>query len=306
MTWRFWAWPWELARCGVLGINARNLEMLLELNPRELCGLVDDKAATKEICRQQGIATPATYAIVERFSQLDPLVAALDQRQEFVIKPARGAGGRGILVIAGRDGGDYLTAGGLKVSPPELRDHVARILAGLHNAAGQGDKAIVEARIRPHPAFAEISAGGTPDVRIVLQSRHPLSAMLRLPTSQSGGRANLHQGAVGVGIDVATGATTLAVHHGRRTLRHPDTGAELSGRIIPHWQAAVEMARRLTAALGLGYLGVDLVLDRDQGAMVLEANARPGLAIQIANRHGLRRAAAGFSVPAAAPATYGG
>jgi predicted ATP-grasp superfamily ATP-dependent carboligase len=39
---------------------------------------------------------------------------------------------------------------------------------------------------------------------------------------------------------------------------------------------------------GLGYLGVDIVLDRDKGPMLLELNARPGISIQNANRFGLR------------------
>lgn len=303
--WRFWAWPWELARHGVLGMNARNLEMLLELNPRRLRDLVDDKAATKEVCRQRGIPTPATYAILERFSQLDQLDTMLASRIEFVVKPARGAGGRGILVITGRTQFNYVTIAGLEVSPQELRDHVAGILAGLHCAAGQGDKAIIESRIHPHPAFAALSAGGTPDLRIVLRSHRPLAAMLRLPTSHSSGRANLHQGAVGVGVDVSTGTTTLGVYHGRRIARHPDTQGELAGRVIPHWREAVDMAARLAEALGLGYLGVDLVLDGENGPVVLEANARPGLAIQIANRHGLRTAAGHLS-PVHAPVAYRG
>jgi alpha-L-glutamate ligase-like protein len=293
--WRFWAWPWELARRGVLGMNARNLEMLLELNPRRLHRLVDDKAATKEICREHGIPTPATYAIVGRFCQIGQFEVFLAGREDFVVKPARGAGGRGILVVAGRCGADYLTISGRAVSPQELQEHVAGILAGLHCAAGQGDKAIIEARIHPHPVFCELAPGGTPDLRIVLQSHHPLAAMLRLPTVRSSGRANLHQGAVGVGIDVATGTTTLAVHHGKRIARHPDTQGLLAGRVIPHWREAVDMAVRLSRALGLGYLGVDLVLDAKTGPVVLEANARPGLAIQIANRHGLRARSMGLS-----------
>jgi alpha-L-glutamate ligase-like protein len=287
-SWRFWAWPWELKRCGVLGLNARNLEMLLELNPRPLNRLVDDKAATKEICRQHEIPTPATYGIVEHFGQLASLDELLAGREEFVVKPARGSGGRGILVIAARRQAEYITSGGQSVSAAELGEHVAGILAGLHCAAGQSDKAIIEERISPHAAFAEISADGTPDLRIVLQSHRALAAMLRLPTARSGGRANLHQGAVGVGIDVVSGKTTLAVHQGRRIARHPDTGGELSGRVIPHWKQALNMATRLSAALGLGYLGVDRVLDGRRGPVVLEANARPGLAIQIANHRGLR------------------
>ena len=37
----------------------------------------------------------------------------------------------------------------------------------------------------------------------------------------------------------------------------------------------------------MGYIGVDFVIDAKIGAVVLEANARPGLAIQVAHRIGL-------------------
>ena len=47
------------------------------------------------------------------------------------------------------------------------------------------------------------------------------------------------------------------------------------------------MSRRVAAAVGLGYIGVDIVMDVERGPMLLEANARPGLAIQIANGRGL-------------------
>jgi glutathione synthase/RimK-type ligase-like ATP-grasp enzyme len=39
---------------------------------------------------------------------------------------------------------------------------------------------------------------------------------------------------------------------------------------------------------GLGYLGVDMVIDRERGPLLLELNARPGLQIQVANQAGLR------------------
>jgi hypothetical protein len=42
-----------------------------------------------------------------------------------------------------------------------------------------------------------------------------------------------------------------------------------------------------TDQTGLGYIGADVVLDARRGPMVLELNARPGLAIQLANRAGL-------------------
>ncbi|MDX5335526.1 MAG: alpha-L-glutamate ligase-like protein, partial [Marinobacter sp.] len=40
-------------------------------------------------------------------------------------------------------------------------------------------------------------------------------------------------------------------------------------------------------ATGLGYMGVDLVVDAYKGPLLLELNARPGLAIQMANGEGL-------------------
>jgi glutathione synthase/RimK-type ligase-like ATP-grasp enzyme len=69
--------------------------------------------------------------------------------------------------------------------------------------------------------------------------------------------------------------------------RHPDTGASLVGIRVPHWKQIISMARRVAEAVGLGYLGVDLVVDDFRGPMLLEANARPGLAIQVANAAGL-------------------
>ena len=49
----------------------------------------------------------------------------------------------------------------------------------------------------------------------------------------------------------------------------------------------MNLAARSYELTGLGYQGVDLVLDKDKGPLILELNARPGLNIQIANRAGL-------------------
>jgi glutathione synthase/RimK-type ligase-like ATP-grasp enzyme len=68
-----------------------------------------------------------------------------------------------------------------------------------------------------------------------------------------------------------------------------DTGASIVGFEIPHWRRILNMSAACYEAVGLGYLGVDVVLDRDRGPLILELNARPGLNIQIANRKGLRR-----------------
>jgi alpha-L-glutamate ligase-like protein len=284
---RGWAWPWELKACGVLGVNARNARLLFDLNPRACYPRVDDKALTKGICQAHGIPIPETYAVIERFGDVPRLEALLRDRCQFVLKPARGAAGRGVLVVIGRTDAGYVTPGGQCVSAEEVRYHASTTLSGLYSLGGRPDRVIVEERIATHPALEAMAVGGTPDVRVIVHRGRPVMAMIRLPTRQSGGRANLHQGAVGVGIQLRTGRTFGGVHQDRPVAVHPDTGAALAGTVLPHWTDVLTIAASLGRALEMGYVGVDIVLDADRGPVVLEANARPGLAVQIANRRGL-------------------
>ena len=162
------------------------------------------------------------------------------------------------------------------------------MLSGMYSLGGQTDVALLQQRVHLHPAFEPVSYKGIPDVRVILTKTSRRMAMLRLPTRASGGRANLHQGGLGAGIDLASGMTHHAVCHGESIAVHPDTGASLLGVKVPFWRHILDMSAKVAAAVGLGYVGVDIVVDADHGPMLLEANARPGLAIQMANGLGLR------------------
>jgi alpha-L-glutamate ligase-like protein len=231
---------------------------------------------------------PETYALIERHGDSRRFLQRVaQQQQQFVIKPCKGAEGRGIVVISEHDGAEFLTAGGEKTPLADLRYHISGILAGLYSLAGQPDRVILEQRIVRHPVFEAVAVGGTPDVRIVLYRCVPVMAMVRLPTTASRGRANLHQGAVAAAIHLRTGKTFGGVCRQRTVSVHPDSGVRLEGIQIPLWGELVASAIHLAEGLEMGYIGVDFVLDAALGPVVLEANARPGLAIQIANRCGL-------------------
>jgi alpha-L-glutamate ligase-like protein len=272
---------------GVLCINKRNGDYILKLNPRRLYPLVDDKLRTKRLAIEHGIAVPELYGVVEVEGQVRGLGSILDRHPEFVIKPARGSGGEGIVVISGQTHGKYRKPDGLILTRDELNHHLYNILSGMYSLGGQPDNALIEYRVRFDPVFEGISYLGVPDIRIIVYLGVPVMSMVRLPTKSSDGKANLHQGALGAGIDMATGTTLSAVWGNDVVTEHPDTGQPVEGLPIPHWDELLALAGRCQEVTGLGYLGVDIVLDKDKGPLILELNARPGLNIQIANMSGL-------------------
>lgn len=282
---REWRNARELAR-GVLGMNQRNLNYIYPNNARKDFPAADDKILTKEIMRRAGVPVPETYRIYSYFYELTGLARDLADHDQFVIKPAQGSGGGGIMVIAGRGEQGWTGVTGRTYGVQELKKHLSDIIFGVYSF-DLGDRALVEQRIVQHEEMDLLSPLGLADVRVIVYRDEPVLSMTRLPTVSSAGRANLHQGAVGVGIDLASGRTVHAILRGQRVEAHPDTGVGLLGRTIPCWQDVLLTATRAAKAVPLKYLGVDISIT-PQGPVLLEINVRPGLEIQNANLHGLR------------------
>jgi len=283
--------PWQLAAglraAGVLGMNARNGDYILPCNARKLYPLVDDKLLTKELAHRAGLSVPELYASFRFSGEIRRAREVLDKYQNFVIKPANGSRGNGIIVVNGRVGDNLRLASRRLMSWDDLRFHMQNALSGIYSLGGREDSVIAEYCVEFDPVFKSITHLGVPDIRLIAYKGVSVMGMLRLPTSESEGKANLHQGAIGAGIDLASGRTLTAVWRNGIVAQHPDTLAEVSGVEIPHFDRMLEIAAGCNAMTGLGYVGVDLVLDRDKGPLMLELNARPGLNIQIANRAGL-------------------
>ncbi|HRQ05820.1 MAG TPA: alpha-L-glutamate ligase-like protein [Nitrosomonas halophila] len=277
----------RLRRLGIVGMNQRNADYILRYNKRSLYPLVDDKLRTKYLAIESGIAVPALYGVIEIQHDVANLPNIVKDHHDFVIKPAHGSGGNGICVITGRLNERYRQNNGDLLTEDAIGYHISNILSGLYSLGGQPDQALIEYRVKFDPLFETVSFRGVPDIRTIVFRGVPVACMVRLPTRMSDGKANLHQGAVGAGIDLATGRTTHAVWQNSPVTQHPDTGAVISGLEIPHWHKLLTLAAQCHDLVGLGYLGVDVVLDRDLGPLVLELNARPGLSIQIANGRGL-------------------
>ncbi len=280
--------PSLLRELGILGMNGRNVGVIGRVNPRCNYPLVDNKLRTKQVAQANGIPVPELYGHVDYQFQVEGVIEQLEAYEGFVIKPVQGSGGKGILVVTGRHGDRYVKSSGKEIDAAEIRRHVSNILAGLHSLGGRNDCAMVEALIDFDPCLAQYSYEGVPDIRVISYKGVPVMAMMRCATHDSDGKANLHQGAVGVGLDIGTGRSVRAVQHNELVEVHPDTGACFRSLEIPHWDRVLDLAARCVEMTGLSYLGADIVLDRERGPMLLELNARPGLAIQVANQAGLR------------------
>jgi alpha-L-glutamate ligase-like protein len=275
-------------------MNERNCEYIMRLNPRRLYPLVDDKLRTKELALAAGIAVPQLYGVIRTEHDIGGLAQLVEDVQDFAVKPAQGSGGDGIMVVAGRSpraADIYRLIDGTQVSAEQIGFHLSNILSGQFSLGGHRDVALLEYCIKVDPLFSDYCFQGVPDIRVIVLRGYPIMAMIRLPTRGSRGKANLHQGAVGAGLDIATGVTTYGVYGNARAVEHPDTGAPIAGLAIPRWEYLLTLAARSYELTGLGYVGVDIVLDRQFGPLILELNARPGLNIQICNRVGLRQRA---------------
>jgi alpha-L-glutamate ligase-like protein len=280
----------QLREIGLLGLNERNADFIMRLNPRRLYPRVDDKVLTKELALAAGMAVPKLYGVIVHQAEVRHFAEMVADKDSFVIKPAQGSGGDGILVVTGRSQrkrDSFRLSSGMLISEGEIHHHISNIVGGQYSLSGNRDKALIEYCVHFDPTFAEVSYQGVPDIRVIVYRGYPVMAMVRLPTRASDGKANLHQGAVGAGVDMSTGKTLRGVLDDVLVDEHPETGALVAGLEIPQWDFILESSARGYEVTGLGYLGVDMVIDNNLGPLILEMNARPGLNIQIANCTGL-------------------
>ncbi|OGM56100.1 hypothetical protein A3E46_01420 [Candidatus Woesebacteria bacterium RIFCSPHIGHO2_12_FULL_46_16] len=274
----------------ILGLNARTQLFTYRYNSLQGKKIADSKLQTARVLGKTEVTLPKIY---KKFKNPED-IEKFDWESlpnSFAVKPSRGLGGEGIIVVKKKikDGEGWITTQRERVTVDDLKFHVLDILEGAFSMRNEPDVAFIQEYVGRHKAFKKYAYRGTPDIRIIVFNKVPVMAMLRLPTKESGGRANLHQGAVGVGIDIATGITTKAIWHGEQIVYKPGTGKKLRGIKIPNWTLILETAVKAQIASGMGYLGVDIVLHPEKGPMVLELNAQPGLQIQLANMGGLKK-----------------
>lgn len=273
----------------ILGLNSRGVLFTSRYNDKKAKKIANSKIQTNRVLREFKIPHPL---ILKKFKTAEDVFNFKWSHlpDAFALKPSRGLGGDGIIVVKKRiSENEWLTSSKQKVTSEDLKLHTLDILEGAFSMGNDIDVAFIQEYVGRHTAFRKLSYRGTPDIRVIVFNKIPVMAMLRLPTKESDGRANLHQGALGLGIDLVSGITTKAIQHGKQIMFKPDTLRKLHGIKVPMWDLILLTAVKAQIASGLKYAGVDIVLHPTKGPLVIELNSQPGLQIQLANMDGLRK-----------------
>ncbi len=275
----------------ILGMNSRNLEYIRPHNLKKAKRLADDKILSKKILKKGGVPVPKLIAKISSHESLEKFDWGI-LPASFALKPNKGFGGEGILIVYGKKkNGEnvWIKADGSKVTVDDLKNHIRNIIDGFFSLSGVADIALFEERLQLLKLFKPYAFRGIPDIRVLVYNKVPVMAMLRVPTKESTGKANLQQGAIGIGVDMANGVTTTAIYRKSKIIEYvPGTRLLLSGIKIPYWTDILKLAVRAQEVSGLGFLGADVAIDKERGPVFLELNARPGLSIQVANLSGLK------------------
>lgn len=268
-----------------LGINERNLKWIYPLNERKYFELADHKVLTKKILEENDLPVARTLGVIKSIGEIEEDFSRIPF-QACAIKPARGKGGGGIMILDTSKDGKWIKSGE-EISEDRIRRHIANIVFGVFSF-GSDDEALIEEKIVPHPLFLKLFPKGVADLRLIVTNSRIVMAMLRIPTEESDGKANLHQGAIGVGVDLESGELTQGFNGDGYLDHHPDSGVAFAGNTIPEWEKVKQIALDVFEVFPLGYLGVDIAFDENKGPLILEINVRPGLEIQNVNHKGLK------------------
>jgi alpha-L-glutamate ligase-like protein len=273
---------------GILGLNARNLLYVNKYNQKSAIKFANNKLKTKHFLSARGIPVPKLYRVVKNHEDINRLDFG-SLPGSVVLKPNLGSQGKGILVFKSRKGSTFTHVNGQEYSQEEIKQHIIDIIDGRYSMGNIRDTAFFEQLIVNHKDLAQYTWAGLPDVRVIMHNLVPVMAMLRLPTQESGGRANLSQGALGIGVDIATGRPTHISYKNKIIDEIPGFGPFASNFKIPHWDEILNICAKSQYITNLGFLGCDIAIDNNNGPILIEINARPGTKIQIANKAPLEK-----------------
>jgi Sugar-transfer associated ATP-grasp len=244
--------------------------------------VLDSKIVFERILPSAAL-TPKNYAWLQagklrslseewRETTFEDLIAKSNEHGKLVLKPVRGIGGRGVFIIGPQ--GNSINVNNKTVSIAQARAQLSKL-----------NDYLVTEFVQQGEFPSSIFPGSVNTIRVLTMSdpdtEEPFvaAAAHRFGSRVSAPVDNLHAGGLSALIDLESGVLSAAAERGEDRLImhdiHPDTGAQISGRVVPNWSAlkehVLEVANRLPF---LCYVGWDIALTA-KGPVFIEGNKQP-------------------------------
>src|SRR3989344_6496896 len=160
---------------GILGMNARNLLYIGRYNSKASKRFADDKLFTKNYLSSRGLGVAKIFHVIKNYNELrffnpDSLP------KSFVIKPNRGYGGEGIIVIKDRTHKKFIEVSDETYTWEDMYRHITAILDGQYAISGLHDQVIIEERLEAAEYLKPYLEVGLPDIRIIVFNYVPIIA----------------------------------------------------------------------------------------------------------------------------------
>ncbi|MTI96699.1 MAG: hypothetical protein FH749_14705 [Firmicutes bacterium] len=241
------------------------------LNPRMWEVVLRNKVLFNSHMRAQGLPVAKLYGVFHpgfgytaeggNLRNIDELAALLQEFGRLVLKPLDGLKGQGVFILDAAEGDKLSTAQAA--------------------ALNQGNGWIVEQHLRNEPVLARFNPDTLNTCRVVTFLDNQGDSSILFAVARFGRRKqqvdSMSTGAVSVHIDVETGALGQGVMYpqfGGWCERHPDSGLEFAGTVIPQWTELLDVVRRAARSLPwCPAIGWDVAVTTE-GPVLVEGNGQ--------------------------------
>lgn len=300
---------------GILGNNARNLLYIKKFNDKKGIRLANNKLQTKDFLVERGIPFAKTYGIISNRKELYEFDFAYLPKKNFVVKPNHGSKWQGVYIVKYIEEehseeiiiekpkkrfekrwerikksffqefenkyhhGKYQIGDEL-LTDQEFRRRLLDLLDGKYSMTLWWDSIIIEEKLIAGELFKDFCEYGLADIRVIVFNLVPVATMIRVPTKDSGGKANLAQWGLGFGIEVGSGKITSLLWKNKiYKIKFPKKFAHFHNKKLPYRNDILFLSSKVQYFVNLWYLALDWVIT-NEWPKLLEINARAWLEVQ--------------------------
>lgn len=248
--------------------------ILRKIQPKEYEILFEDKEVCMQLCKGLKLPLPKTLGVVDpQGDYRNDLKKMIDRnhQRDLILKPVRGAAGRGIVKIF-NDNGSITVKFRNKVEP--LEKYVL------------DERSLVQDVVTQDESISIISDTSVNTIRVLTLLTKSDNVLILGSTMRFGVGSsfidNWSAGGIAVGVNVLEGTLKSIAYDklGNRYKKHPVTNIVFDGFIIKKWNEIKRLAEKSQKYFPYyRLLGLDIAITTD-GPVIIEINAFPDFVFQ--------------------------